>query len=214
MASFDDDWDPFDRLVYRECAHTLLESEVQSKLEFGGFLYVASNKFFPGLLKIGATERRVEDRMDGLYNTNVPGPFTLEYAILVELVYKFERQVHDALEFCRVNPDREFFQVGNLEAVKHIRTIYLMNMTPEYNERFHVEAIEAARIRSEKRNYELRKYNEEILQEEITDEEWYYWCFPVDDLNKASKEVRDIHRKNARRRWKINKRLFKKGGQG
>ena len=136
MTSFDDDWDPFDRLVYRENAHTSIYPEIQGELKYGGFVYVASNKFLPGLLKIGAAEQAVDDRTYSLYNTSVPGPFVCDYAILVERVFVFERQVHDALDFCRLNPDREFFEIGNLEAVRYIRRAYLSNMVPEYNERF------------------------------------------------------------------------------
>jgi len=52
-----------------------------------GIVYVLSNEAMPGLIKIGLTKRdELEARLNELYSTGVPLPFTCEYACRVKIV--------------------------------------------------------------------------------------------------------------------------------
>lgn len=79
-----------------------------------GIIYVLSNPAMPGLVKIGkTTQDDPQVRLDQLYNTSVPVPFTCEIAVKVADVTQCESVLHQAFVQSRVNPRREFF---NLEA--------------------------------------------------------------------------------------------------
>ena len=79
-----------------------------------GIIYVLSNPAMPGLVKIGkTTQDDPQVRLDQLYNTSVPVPFTCEIAVRVTDVGQCESVLHQAFVQSRVNPRREFF---NLEA--------------------------------------------------------------------------------------------------
>ncbi len=78
-----------------------------------GIVYVLSNEAMPGLIKIGLTKRsELQDRIDELFKTNVPVPFTCEYASLVDDCAKVEQALHQAFSTDRVNPNREFFRMS------------------------------------------------------------------------------------------------------
>ena len=75
----------------------------------------------PGLLKIGFTDRSIEQRLDELDSaTGVAWPFELEFCIRVSNAHHLERRLHHELRDFRVRADREFFQLSNEEAVKRI----------------------------------------------------------------------------------------------
>ena len=65
----------------------------------------------PGLVKIGGTSRaNVQARMDELYSTGVPAPFTCAIARRVDRYVEVESSLHAVFEPSRVSPGREFFQ--------------------------------------------------------------------------------------------------------
>jgi hypothetical protein len=78
-----------------------------------------SNPSMPGLLKIGYTERPIEERLQEANqgNTWIPTPFLLELSKFVNEPQKKEMTIHRILDPLRVNPKREFFRVG-IEQVK------------------------------------------------------------------------------------------------
>jgi hypothetical protein len=79
-----------------------------------GFLYCFSNPCMPGLLKIGYTERPLEERIQeaNVSNTWIPTPFEVELAKQVKEPVHKEQTVHKILDKYRVNPKREFFRVS------------------------------------------------------------------------------------------------------
>jgi hypothetical protein len=85
-----------------------------------GYLYCMSNPSMPGLLKIGYTERTIEDR---LQEANIggtwcpPTSYEVELSKFVKDVQKKERILHKLLQEKRVHPGREFFRVP-LETVR------------------------------------------------------------------------------------------------
>lgn len=85
-----------------------------------GIVYVLSNEAMPGLIKIGLTKRdELEVRLNELYSTGVPLPFTCEYACRVKDCKAVENALHTAFTKDRVNPAREFFRTS-VEYVKPI----------------------------------------------------------------------------------------------
>ena len=62
-----------------------------------GIVYVLSNEAMPGLIKIGLTTRNeLQSRINELYTTSVPVPFTCEYASRVDDCAKVEQALHQA----------------------------------------------------------------------------------------------------------------------
>jgi hypothetical protein len=76
-----------------------IEDDALGKPEYGGFLYVLSNKSMPGIVKIGVTTGRVEKRAKELSRpTGVPQPFVIEcYFPVYDVPRRVERFVHDQL---------------------------------------------------------------------------------------------------------------------
>jgi hypothetical protein len=70
-----------------------------------------SNLAMPGLLKIGYTERTIDERLqEANLNTWVPHEFSLEFAKFVKEPNAKEQIIHRILAADRVNPRREFFR--------------------------------------------------------------------------------------------------------
>jgi len=78
----------------------------------------------PGLLKIGFTNKPIEQRIDQLDSaTGVPMPFELEFCVRVENAQDMERRLHAALHEFRVSNQKEFFKLVNEEAIKQILSV-------------------------------------------------------------------------------------------
>ena len=88
--------------------------------EYSGYIYVLSNESMPGIVKIGATTRSAEARAAELYksNTSVPTPFEVEFSVYSTDVWGDEQLIHETLQGCRVNADREYFKIDVWDAVK------------------------------------------------------------------------------------------------
>lgn len=83
-----------------------------------GYVYLLSNPSMPGLIKIGSTTRRPDDRKNELSRaTGVPTPFRLEAWTWAKDVLKAERAVHAKLRKHRVNEGREFFRIDVEQAL-------------------------------------------------------------------------------------------------
>lgn len=91
----------------------------QSILE-GGTIYVLSNESMPGTLKIGKTERPINQRIDELQTTGVPTPFMCEALFASNDYDSDERRIHKEFKACRVHPAREFFKLSREDAVLKI----------------------------------------------------------------------------------------------
>ena len=73
-----------------------------------GWVYVLSHPHMTAL-KVGYTLRSVQERIDELSGTSVPGTFVWEYGILVSQPEVVEQQSHKLLSTYRLNANREFF---------------------------------------------------------------------------------------------------------
>ncbi len=90
-----------------------------------GYVYVASNEFMPGLVKIGRTGGLVRYRLQSLYATGVPARFKAEGERFFAEVHESERLMHEAL--CRLGkrcPNREFYEVSTTIAVDALENMY------------------------------------------------------------------------------------------
>jgi len=79
-----------------------------------GIVYVLSNPWMPGLVKIGkTTSTRLKERMRNLYGTGVPEQFKVEFSCSLGLneYSEVEAMLHNAFANQRVNKNREFFQI-------------------------------------------------------------------------------------------------------
>ena len=97
-----------------------------------GYVYVMSNPSMPGLLKIGYTERPVEERLQEANqgNTWIPMPFSLELSKFVNEPQKKEMTIHKILDAHRVNPKREFFKT-DMAQVKMLFDLMDSHEAPE-----------------------------------------------------------------------------------
>ena len=84
-----------------------------------GYVYAMSNKSMPGILKIGMTERSIEERLKDANGTFTLIPFVVVMSKYVSNCKEKERCIHQILQSKRVNLKKEFFQV-TLEEIKPI----------------------------------------------------------------------------------------------
>jgi len=91
-----------------------------------GIVYLLTNPYMPGLVKIGMTKQEdLEKRMKELYTTGVPVAFECQFACRVNNkdCAKIEKALHTAFEPQRVNKNREFFRI-NVEQAKAILELF------------------------------------------------------------------------------------------
>jgi hypothetical protein len=76
-------------------------------------VYILTNPAMPGLVKIGCTERTIEDRLRELTaSPGVPLPFECFLAVEVADPWPLERALHQAFGDSRINGRREFFEIA------------------------------------------------------------------------------------------------------
>src|ERR1022692_10978 len=81
------------------------------------FIYILEIESFPGVVKIGRTEREVAERVKELSSaTRVPTEFTVFRKFVVEDARTAERKIHERLAEYRVSGNREFFRLSADEA--------------------------------------------------------------------------------------------------
>jgi formylglycine-generating enzyme required for sulfatase activity len=95
-----------------------------------GYVYILSNPSMPGLLKIGCTERGVEERIAELSSTGVPTPFEIEAIFESADPRQDEQQVHEVFRNHRLANNREFFVMELKPAVR--QTISSLGISPCY----------------------------------------------------------------------------------
>ena len=85
-----------------------------------GFVYILSNETMPGLLKIGYSERPVQERVAELNRaTAVPSPFLIEAYFGFAEPQTAENLIHQRLSQYRLN-NKEFFKIEVDRAVEII----------------------------------------------------------------------------------------------
>lgn len=132
-----------------------------------GYVYVLTNEYMPGLVKIGETERDdYRDRLKDLYTTGVPVPFKAVHASKVkkEDTRKVEHALHVAFEPDRVNPRREFFHMSPDRAIAILKIVEIEDVTDYTNvilrenlDPSELEAQTRATVEREREEKELKK---------------------------------------------------------
>jgi hypothetical protein len=96
-------------------------------------IYILINESMPDLVKIGRTDRTIEQRIKGLDNTSVPLPFQCFYAAEVNNAELVERRIHKVFLDKRLRGSREFFRLDPDQAVQAIKLaeISTIEVTPK-----------------------------------------------------------------------------------
>ena len=99
-----------------------------------GIVYVLTNRYMPGIVKIGMTERsQIDERLKELYTTGVPEQFECEYACYVNKAdcNKIEKALHKAFAPQRINVNREFFSITPEQAIAVLELFQQKDATAE-----------------------------------------------------------------------------------
>lgn len=97
-----------------------------------GYVYLLTNEYMPGIVKIGMTSRReLDSRLNELYTTGVPVPFECVYACKTSMYKEIEKALHDAFDPNRINPNREFFSIKPSQAISILKLFKAENVTSE-----------------------------------------------------------------------------------
>ncbi len=115
-------------------------------------VYILTNEAMTGLVKIGKTTSDLASRIQQLFTTGVPLPFSLFYACEVKDAKFVEDALHEAFDDHRVSKRREFFRIAP-ERVKAALSIgALKDVSLTDNEVFETpedkEDVEVAKRRS------------------------------------------------------------------
>lgn len=97
------------------CGSELFKAHIST-----GYVYILSNPTMPNLLKIGFTERDVEERVEELNSTGVPVPFEIEAIFGSPNAYEDEQAIHNTLNQHRLANNREFFSIDLKQAIQCI----------------------------------------------------------------------------------------------
>jgi hypothetical protein len=80
-----------------------------------GYVYCFANESMPGLLKVGFTDRTVEERLYEANSSGTFGPPTDYFVIFAKFVMNAkikEQSLHLLLSKYRINPKKEFFRIS------------------------------------------------------------------------------------------------------
>ena len=124
-----------------------------------GIVYVMENPAMPGYIKLGRTDNLTQ-RMQRLFDTSVPVPFTCYYAAIVEDPARVERALFEAFGDKRSHPRREFFTVDPHRAAAIIRLVEIEEVTNQGQVDTSVDhedtaSVNRATARAERLNFEM-----------------------------------------------------------
>ena len=94
-------------------------------------VYILINEAMPGIIKIGWTDKRVEERMKELDKTSTPVPFTCYFAKRVEDPTFVESKMHEAFDEFRIRDNREFFRMSPDQAKAALEIATGTDVTPK-----------------------------------------------------------------------------------
>lgn len=89
-----------------------------------GLIYGLTNKYFPGMVKIGATRSLDISKRMNVLGTAVPEPFECAFAYKVpnDILFSIEHTLHDTYAHCRM-PGSEFFKVDPVKVDNLLRQL-------------------------------------------------------------------------------------------
>ena len=93
-------------------------------------IYILINEAMPGYVKIGRTTN-LNQRLRNLYRTQVPLPFEVFFACIVENSAMVEKWLFDIFKDRRVSKEREFFEISPERVVAALRVKAIKEITPQ-----------------------------------------------------------------------------------
>lgn len=105
------------------------------------FIYIASNEFMPGLIKVGKTTTNPPRRLRDLETTGVPGRFELELSLIVSNCEQSEKDAHRVLKSYRVSVKREFFKISVKDAIELVLSNIKDYKIDKYKETHDIEVL-------------------------------------------------------------------------
>lgn len=103
------------------CEIFLDRKEIEQTRSDTGYIYILSKREEPKVLKIGMTNRNVEQRVKEINSaTGVLFPLSVRRVFKVIDAKNAEKMIFQALEHYRIRKDREFFMIEHAFAVKLI----------------------------------------------------------------------------------------------
>ncbi|PWL30741.1 GIY-YIG nuclease family protein [uncultured Roseivirga sp.] len=172
-----------------------------------GIVYILTNPAMKGLVKIGMTTREMVDiRMAELYSTGVPVPFECSFAGRVADVKAVERAFHIAFGPYRINPNREFFEIEDTQAVELLKLMCIEDVSPsvktELNKVDEVSRDSGQRMKQKRPNHNFEEmgipvrsvlhsnYNHETC--EVVDAKKVNFRGKVMSLTRATREMLEL----------------------
>lgn len=96
-------------------------SDESRKNGLGGYVYILTNKQYPGNCKIGFTTSTPQQRLQKINGAGVVNDWELAYYYKCSHPYDFEQAVHLKLTDVRIRNDREFFDIDLSEAIQLVK---------------------------------------------------------------------------------------------
>ena len=119
------------------------------------YIYVLTNESMPDLVKIGHTNKDIEQRIKELDNTSTPLPFQCFYAAEVKDARIVEIKLHRIFSDKRIRTNREFFRIDPNQVKEAIQLAEIKEVTPTQeivNDAIDIVALEKYNINEERRN--------------------------------------------------------------
>lgn len=129
-----------------------------------GIVYLLTNPYMPGLVKIGMTMRDdINARLKELYSTGVPVQFDCQFACRVKKsdCVRIEKALHKAFSPQRVNANREFFRIQVEQAKAILELFHHEDVTEEVTDEIENDLTEddkAASLNAKNRRPSLNFY--------------------------------------------------------
>lgn len=119
------------------------------------YIYVLTNESMPDLVKIGRTNKEIEQRIKKLDNTSIPLPFQCFYAAEVKDAEIVEIKLHRIFSDKRIRTNREFFRIDPNQVKEAIQLAEIKEVTPRQeivNDVIDTMALEKYNITEERRD--------------------------------------------------------------
>ena len=167
-----------------------------------GIVYVLSHKAIPNLLKIGFTTRSIEERVQELSSTGVPGKYTAELYFQTDDAAQFEMLLHRVLREFRY--EKEFFKVDIQTVISAVHALINENKFNLY--KFHGNASHLAttkeQISEERRirNERQKRINDQAkeLRDKYLHKTYEELSFEMYVLNRSSEpnyyEIKELRK--------------------
>ena len=125
-----------------------------------GMVYVLTNDYMPGIVKIGYTTQSIKERLKELDKTGVPWPYKCHFAIETDRYKEIEQYAHNAFADYRIRENREFFKVSPEKVVAALRIsgAQEIKIDDEAIDEFGKRVVNKQQKLSSKKRFDFEKY--------------------------------------------------------